>query len=132
MLIPGRAAITGSGMASNAVLRVAGQGEGLQESASAGLWGGSGLRVLAQQDEVGDEMTTPLWARSRWGREDRVRAVVETHREVGAMRIRDVAAVTSTRKVVTITPDATVRDLVARLAEHNTGALVVSPDEGRP
>ena len=31
-------------------------------------------------------------------------------------------------EVVTIEPDATVRDLVALLAEHNIGALVVSTD----
>jgi CBS domain-containing protein len=31
-------------------------------------------------------------------------------------------------EVVTISPDATVRDLLALLAEHNVGALVVSGD----
>lgn len=31
-------------------------------------------------------------------------------------------------QVVTITPDATVADLLRLLAEHNVGALVVSPD----
>lgn len=31
-------------------------------------------------------------------------------------------------EVVTIAPDATVRDLLALLAEHNVGALVVSSD----
>ena len=30
--------------------------------------------------------------------------------------------------VVTITPDAGVRELIAKLAEHNIGALIVSSD----
>lgn len=34
------------------------------------------------------------------------------------------------RFVATIRPDATVRELLARLAEHNIGAIVVSEDEG--
>jgi len=44
------------------------------------------------------------------------------------MRIRDVVAAKPDHTVVTIAPDATVRDLVALLAEHNVGALVVSAD----
>ena len=32
------------------------------------------------------------------------------------------------RGVVTITPDAAVRELIAKLAEHNVGALIVSSD----
>ena len=43
------------------------------------------------------------------------------------MRIRDILR----RKgdtVVTVRPDATVRQLLAVLAEHNIGAVVVSPD----
>ena len=47
------------------------------------------------------------------------------------MRIRDVVAAKPDHKVVTVTPDATVRDLVALLAEHNVGALVVSADGAR-
>ncbi len=44
------------------------------------------------------------------------------------MRIHDVISGKSVKDVVTISPDATVRDLVALLAEHNVGALVVSGD----
>jgi CBS domain-containing protein len=43
------------------------------------------------------------------------------------MKINDVLRGKGT-DVVTITPDATVRDLLALLAEHNVGALVVSGD----
>ena len=32
--------------------------------------------------------------------------------------------------VATIRPDATVRELLARLAEHNIGAIIVSDDDG--
>ena len=32
------------------------------------------------------------------------------------------------RGVITITPDAGVRELIAKLAEHNVGALIVSSD----
>ncbi len=46
------------------------------------------------------------------------------------MRINDVLKGKARNDVVTIHPDATVRDLVAQLAEHNVGALVVS-DDGR-
>lgn len=43
------------------------------------------------------------------------------------MKIKDVLRDKGT-EVVTIAPDATVRDLLAALAEHNVGALVVSGD----
>ena len=44
------------------------------------------------------------------------------------MRINEVLASKPTHDVVTVRPDATVRELVALLAEHNIGALVVSAD----
>ena len=44
------------------------------------------------------------------------------------MRIREVVAAKGSQKVVTVPPTATVAELVALLAEHNVGALVVSPD----
>ncbi len=44
------------------------------------------------------------------------------------MRISEVLQHKSTTEVVTISPDATVRELVALLAEHNIGALIVSTD----
>ena len=44
------------------------------------------------------------------------------------MRIGDVLKAKATREVVTIGPDAGVRELIARLAEHNVGALIVSGD----
>ncbi|QLQ11041.1 MAG: CBS domain-containing protein [Nocardioidaceae bacterium] len=44
------------------------------------------------------------------------------------MRISEVLANKPIQNVVTISPEATVRELVALLAEHNVGALVVSPD----
>jgi CBS domain-containing protein len=44
------------------------------------------------------------------------------------MRIGDVLRAKPQREVVTIARDAGVRDLVAALAEHNVGALVVSTD----
>lgn len=44
------------------------------------------------------------------------------------MRIRDVVAAKTEKKVVTVAPDATVRELLGLLAEHNVGALVVSGD----
>ncbi|WP_210440398.1 CBS domain-containing protein [Nocardioides xinjiangensis] len=47
------------------------------------------------------------------------------------MRIKDVISAKADQAVVTIAPDATVRELVARLAEHNVGALVVSEDGER-
>ena len=47
------------------------------------------------------------------------------------MKIKDVIHGKSSQAVVTIRPDATVRELVALLAEHNVGALVVSEDGER-
>ncbi|MBL0749894.1 CBS domain-containing protein [Nocardioides baculatus] len=44
------------------------------------------------------------------------------------MKINDVIKAKPSHDVVTIGPDATVRELVALLAEHNVGALVVSDD----
>ena len=44
------------------------------------------------------------------------------------MRISDVLRTKPTREVVTIAPDAGVRELIAQLAEHNVGALIVSED----
>jgi CBS domain-containing protein len=44
------------------------------------------------------------------------------------MRIGDVLRAKPHREVVTIEPGAGVRELVAALAEHNVGALVVSSD----
>lgn len=43
------------------------------------------------------------------------------------MKIQDVLRGKGT-EVVTISPEATVRELLAQLAEHNVGALVVSAD----
>ncbi len=47
------------------------------------------------------------------------------------MKINDVIHAKSQQAVVTISPDASVRELVALLAEHNVGALVVSDDGER-
>jgi CBS domain-containing protein len=44
------------------------------------------------------------------------------------MRIRDVLASKASGDVVTIAPQATVRELVSQLATHNIGAAVVSED----
>jgi CBS domain-containing protein len=44
------------------------------------------------------------------------------------MKIREVIAAKAIQDVITIAPDATVRDLLALLAEHNIGAAVVSAD----
>ena len=44
------------------------------------------------------------------------------------MRISDVLSAKSSQEVVTIPPDAGVRDLLSLLAEHNVGALIVSRD----
>ena len=44
------------------------------------------------------------------------------------MRITEVLRNKQLREVVTITPDAGVRELIAILAEHNIGALIVSTD----
>lgn len=47
------------------------------------------------------------------------------------MRISDVLGAKSSQAVVTIAPEARVRDLIALLAEHNVGALIVSSDGER-
>jgi CBS domain-containing protein len=44
------------------------------------------------------------------------------------MRISDVLSSKSSDQVVTIKPDATVRDLLGLLSEYNVGAVVVSAD----
>jgi CBS domain-containing protein len=44
------------------------------------------------------------------------------------MRISDVLSSKPKHQVITIPPDATVRDLVTLLTEHNIGAVVVSTD----
>ncbi|WP_310962586.1 CBS domain-containing protein [Nocardioides terrisoli] len=44
------------------------------------------------------------------------------------MKISEVIAGKASQQVVTISPDATVRDLIALLAEHNIGAVIVSTD----
>ncbi len=44
------------------------------------------------------------------------------------MRIHDVLQGKASQDVVTISPDATVRELVGLLAQHNIGALIVSSD----
>ena len=44
------------------------------------------------------------------------------------MRISDVLTSKPSHEVVTISPDATVRELLGLLAEHNVGAVVVSGD----
>jgi CBS domain-containing protein len=44
------------------------------------------------------------------------------------MRINEVLKGKPGEGVITIAPDATVRDLLALLAEHNVGALIVSVD----
>ena len=44
------------------------------------------------------------------------------------MRISDVIGAKSSKDVITISPDATVRDLIRMLAEYNVGALIVSED----
>jgi CBS domain-containing protein len=47
------------------------------------------------------------------------------------MRIRQVLAGKSSQDVVTVRPDATVRELLALLDEHNIGAVIVSADGSR-
>ncbi|HEY9562443.1 MAG TPA: CBS domain-containing protein [Nocardioides sp.] len=47
------------------------------------------------------------------------------------MHIHDVLRGKPRQDVVTIAPDATVRDLIHALAEHNVGALIVSSDGRR-
>jgi CBS domain-containing protein len=44
------------------------------------------------------------------------------------MRIQDVIQGKPSQDVVTIAPDATVRELIGLLAQHNIGALIVSGD----
>ncbi|MGB0099146.1 MAG: CBS domain-containing protein [Nocardioides sp.] len=44
------------------------------------------------------------------------------------MKIVDVLQAKPSHDVVTISPDAGVRELIAQLAEHNVGALIVSTD----
>src|SRR4051794_9781187 len=44
------------------------------------------------------------------------------------MKISDVIRGKANNDVITITPDASVRDLLALLAEHNIGAVIVSGD----
>ncbi len=44
------------------------------------------------------------------------------------MRINDVLRAKPSQDVITISPGATVRELVALLKQHNVGALVVSSD----
>lgn len=45
------------------------------------------------------------------------------------MRISEVLSTKPIKDVITVAPDATVRELVALLAQHNVGALVVCEDE---
>jgi CBS domain-containing protein len=47
------------------------------------------------------------------------------------MRIGDVLKAKPSHDVVTISPEAGVRELIAMLAEHNIGALIVSGDGAR-
>ncbi len=44
------------------------------------------------------------------------------------MRISDVLQAKASREVMTISPDAGVRELLAVLSDHNIGALIVSTD----
>ena len=44
------------------------------------------------------------------------------------MRISDVIGTKASKDVITIAPDATVRDLIRLLDRHNVGALIVSTD----
>ena len=44
------------------------------------------------------------------------------------MRIADVVRSKASQDVITIGPDATVRELIGLLAQHNVGALIVSRD----
>jgi CBS domain-containing protein len=44
------------------------------------------------------------------------------------MRMGEILQAKANQDVVTITPDSGVRELIAELAEHNIGALVVSAD----
>jgi CBS domain-containing protein len=44
------------------------------------------------------------------------------------MRIGEIIKAKASHDIVTIAPDASVRELIAKLAEHNIGALIVSSD----
>ena len=44
------------------------------------------------------------------------------------MRISEVIGSKTSQDVITIAPDATVRELLSLMAEHNVGALIVSTD----
>ena len=44
------------------------------------------------------------------------------------MRIGEIVRSKASQDVITIGPDAGVRELIAKLAEHNIGALIVSSD----
>jgi CBS domain-containing protein len=44
------------------------------------------------------------------------------------MRIGEIIKAKASQDIVTIPPDAGVRELIAKLAEHNIGALIVSAD----
>lgn len=44
------------------------------------------------------------------------------------MRVNEVLNAKAIQAVITISPDATVRDLITLLSQHNVGALVVSSD----
>jgi CBS domain-containing protein len=44
------------------------------------------------------------------------------------MKIREVIAGKASQDIITDSPDATVRELIALLAEHNIGAAIVSSD----
>ncbi|HZJ05073.1 MAG TPA: CBS domain-containing protein [Nocardioidaceae bacterium] len=44
------------------------------------------------------------------------------------MRINELLSAKASHDVLTVRPDATVRELLAQLAEHNVGALIVSSD----
>lgn len=46
------------------------------------------------------------------------------------MRINQVLSAKASQEVITVRPDATVRELLSALAEHNVGALIVSSDGG--
>lgn len=47
------------------------------------------------------------------------------------MKVRDVLNAKGSAQVFTIAPTATVQELLETLAEHNVGALIVSPDSER-
>lgn len=47
------------------------------------------------------------------------------------MRINQVLAAKAAQEVVTVSPDATVREMLRLLQQHNVGALVVSTDGSR-